>query len=345
MIMQQDWISIHIFYHGDQNYLIVNCIAPLVEELREQGLIRRYFFIKYWVEGPHVRLRFLPARDADVEKLKWLAEQAITSFLQRRPALYSLGYDTFAPIYKNMFVGEYGEARWKEVYGDDGVMPLRPNNTFDYIEYEPEFFRYGGAEGVELAEWHFEQSSDTVIGLLRGINVSVQSILLGRSIQLALPFFYGVFETDERVLHALDQYIATWLGRDPQQSHRINQYEKKYQRMSTMLVQRIEKIRAYMLDEHSLARRTETEENWKKHIVDFRLQMQKLYTENKLTAAFESPQASSFTLDDVYHYLQSSYVHMTNNRLGVSIPQEVYIGYLLKRTLTDILTKERQKIA
>ncbi|HET8841763.1 MAG TPA: thiopeptide-type bacteriocin biosynthesis protein [Ktedonobacteraceae bacterium] len=343
--MQQDWISIHIFYHGDQNHLIVNCIAPLVEELREQGLIKRYFFIKYWVEGPHVRLRFLPTSDADVEKIKWNTERAITAFLQKRPALYSLSYDIFAPIYKNMFVGEYGEARWQEVYGDEGIMPLRQNNTFDYIEYEPEYSRYGGVEGVELAEWHFEHSSDTVINLLREVNVNVQSILLGRSIQLALPFFYGVFETDERVLFALDQYIATWMGRDPQQSHRIRQYEKKYQRMSAILTQRIRKIREYMLNKHSSARRTETEENWKKHIIEFRLRLQKLYTANKLIADFESPQASSFTLDDVYHYLQSSYVHMTNNRLGVSIPQEVYIGYLLKRALVDILTEERQKIA
>ncbi len=344
-MQQQDWISIHIFYHGDQNYLIVHCIAPLVERLREQGLIQRYFFIKYWVEGPHVRLRFLPARDADVDKIKWMAEQAITAFLKQRPALYTLAYEVFAPIYKNMFVGEYGEEKWREVYGDEGIMPMQPNNTFAYIEYEPEFSRYGGAEGVALAEWHFEHSSDTVIGLLSKINVSVQSILLGRSIQLALPFFYGVFETDERVLHALDQYIATWLGTDPQQSQRIGQYAKKYQRMSSILEPRIAKIRDYMLDEHSAERRTETEEQWKRHIIAFRLQIQRLYHEDKLVPAFESPQAHAFSLDDVYHYLQSSYVHMTNNRLGVSIPQEVYIAYLLKRTLLDILGRERQQVA
>ena len=38
--------------------------------------------------------------------------------------------------------------------------------------------------------------------------------------------------------------------------------------------------------------------------------------------------------------LLSSYVHMTNNRLGVNIHDEVYLAYLLKRAVLDDMAGE-----
>jgi Lantibiotic biosynthesis dehydratase C-term len=183
MMMKNQWISLHIFYYGNQNQLLVSCIAPLIAQLRAQGLIQRYFFIKYWAEGPHIRLRLLPAVGADEEKIKYLSEAAITTFLKLRPALYSINHEKIAPIYKKLFIAEYGEAAWLTTYGEDGVMPLRPNNSFAYIPYIPETVRYGGPVAMELAEWHFEHSSDTVIGLLQQTNVGVHTMLLGRARQ------------------------------------------------------------------------------------------------------------------------------------------------------------------
>ena len=86
--MVKNWISLHVFYYGDQNDLIVNCVAPLIAELRSQKLVQCSFFIRYWMEGSHVRLRLLPAAGVDEEKIKGIAEQAITIYLRRRPALF-----------------------------------------------------------------------------------------------------------------------------------------------------------------------------------------------------------------------------------------------------------------
>lgn len=40
-------------------------------------------------------------------------------------------------------------------------------------------------------------------------------------------------------------------------------------------------------------------------------------------------------LDAVVPILLSSYVHMTNNRLGVSILDEIYLSYLMRAALLD----------
>lgn len=342
--MAKHWISIHIFYHGDQNHLLVNCVAPLVADLRAQRLIRRYFFIKYWVEGPHVRLRLLPTSDADDAKIRQIAEQAITAYLRRRPALYRMDQQAVAPFYKDLFVIEYGEAKWEETYGKEGSMPFYPNNSFAYIDYEPEYGRYGGAAGVEMAEWHFEYSSDTVIGLLRETNVNVRSMLLGRSVQLALPFFYGIFGDDESVLSALDRYIANWQKVYPwRRRNSQDQQAKRYQRMAPILQERITQIRRYMLEEYSTSDLTETEKSWKQHISELRQNIDHLYREQRLIPGSQNRPEIPSSLNEFYHYLLSSYIHMTNNRLGVSIPEEVYVAYLLKRTLEDLLTSEKKE--
>jgi hypothetical protein len=334
--MNKNWISVHIFYYGDQNYLLVQSIAPLIASLREQGLIQRYFFIKYWVEGPHIRLRLLPAQGADEDKIKHMVSQAITAFLERHPALYIPR--EFSPLAKTMFIREYGEEKWRETYGKGEQMPLRPNNSFAFIDYEPEYVRYAGPAGMELSEWHFEQSSDTVIDLLRETNIGVSSMLLGRSVQLALPFFYGIFREDSKVLHALERYILYWTHWQ-RQGIPEQIYAKKYQRMAPALRQRVAKIRQYMLEEQPSDRLTSVERTWKEHISEFRVRIARLYEEHRIVVPDRDlPFPTSQTLDGVYHYLQGSYVHMTNNRLGVLIPQEVYVAYLLKRTLEDLLT-------
>src|SRR5262245_17361535 len=156
---RRDWISMHVFYAANADPMLVDCVTPLLRDLRSRGLTQRHFFIKYWQEGPHIRLRFLPADGVDPAEIKAEAEAAIGEFLQRRPALYELDPESNSEVYKEMYVSEYGEQRWDEEYGPDGVMPFQPNNSFQYIAYEPEYDRYGGPDGIEVAEWHFEKSS------------------------------------------------------------------------------------------------------------------------------------------------------------------------------------------
>lgn len=346
--MHKQWISIHIFYYGDQNYLLVNCIAPLIDDLRAQGLLRRYFFIKYWLEGPHIRLRILPMQITDETRIKVLAEEAITRFLQEHPAFF-MPTKQWAAIPKMMFLQEYGEEEWNRRYAALGEIPTRPNNTFAYIPYEAEYVRYGGIDGVELAEWHFEHSSDIVLRLLREINVTVPSILLGMSVQLSLPFFYGLFDEDQRVMRALEYYIQFWQSTTSKTSSATIRtqnalLQKNYRRMAPGLLPRISYIREHMLEGDTQGKLTSIEQTWKEHIRELRQRINTLFAEKRLQV---ERGASWGDIDDftmVTHYLQGSYVHMTNNRLGISIQQEVYLAQLMRMTLAEITSRPREEV-
>jgi thiopeptide-type bacteriocin biosynthesis protein len=210
-----------------------------------------------------------------------------------------------------------------------------------YIPYEPEYYRYGGIAGVELAEWHFEHSSDIVFKLLERVNVTVQTILLGMAMQVMLPFFYTTFDTDEEVIYALEYYMRYWQNEHfvyTAEKKMLQSYAQKYQRMHSPLRNRVLQIRQHMIDAMSSEKMTAIEREWITHIRELHQKMNTLLAENKL-----------FTNQDIFvsgedrwtirrHSLQGSYVHMTNNRLGVSIEREIYLTYLLTQSLKDLVS-------
>src|SRR5215472_14113708 len=102
--MATHWISIHIFYNGNRNHMLTTCLEPLVQDLRKRNLVQHYFFIRYWQEGPHIRLRLLPAESVKAEAVTRRAEENISAYLQRRPALYNADNDYAKALYKDMFL-------------------------------------------------------------------------------------------------------------------------------------------------------------------------------------------------------------------------------------------------
>ena len=58
---QRRWMAYHVFYGGNPEVLLEECLLPLAAQLEEEGLVRLSFYINYWLEGGHVRLRLLPA--------------------------------------------------------------------------------------------------------------------------------------------------------------------------------------------------------------------------------------------------------------------------------------------
>lgn len=77
-----EWIALHVFYAASPQPMLVNCVRPLVDGLTADGLLAGHFFINYWLEGPHVRLRLRPARAEAAPEVKRRAEEALTAFLR-----------------------------------------------------------------------------------------------------------------------------------------------------------------------------------------------------------------------------------------------------------------------
>jgi thiopeptide-type bacteriocin biosynthesis protein len=324
--MTKPWISVHIFYSSNGNPLLADCVAPLVAKLRARGLISRYFFIRYWLGGPHVRLRLLPAEGAGADAVRAVVEEDIRAFLARRPALYEIDKKQLAPLYRTMYEAEYGAEDFAARVGEGGL-PFYENNTFHYIDYEPEFDRYGGEAGVELAERHFEVSSDIVLKLVRETNMHLRTIMMGHSVQMMLQMCYAFFGDEARVAEFLARYRAFWETSYAQGSERLYPgFDRKYDNMAVKLRGRVEEVRRLNADgDHG---GTESEHKWIAHMKELRDEVVRLASEGRLRlrAEVEDPQVALAVL-------LSGYMHMTNNRLGVSILDEIYLSYIIGRAL------------
>ena len=330
-----DWIAVHVFYASSPRPLLLQCVKPLVTALTEEGLLAGYFFINYWLEGPHLRLRLRPSRPEHTEAVRARAHEAIGAFLRERPALYEVQAGFFADLYETLFTLEFPEDQRAQYLGPDGRMLLRPNNTFEDRPYEPEYGKYGGPAGVELAEWHFQHSSDLVIEAAGTMNLHLRTVLLGVSAQLMMVMSGTFLTDDEQLLDFLDRYHEFW-NRAFQGTNYTHDggYERAYRDMGDRLPKRFREIRQAVA-------RGETERlpaflrGWAEHCAELRDRARKLALDGRLTfRTFDDTR--DLRPRDAQHallILLSPYMHMTNNRLSMTVRDEAFLSYVLARAL------------
>ncbi|WP_127503869.1 thiopeptide-type bacteriocin biosynthesis protein [Actinoplanes solisilvae] len=314
------WLALHVFYAANPQPLLVECVAPLIRELNDQQLLDGHFYINYWLEGPHVRLRLKPRTPDDEPAVRAYAEAAISRFLAKRPALYAMGTGYLRELYDILFALEFPAGRPAELVDGNGQMLLQPNNSYSYRPYEPEYAKYGGPAGVELAEWHFRHSTDTVLHAVSSMNLHLRPVLLGTAAQL-MTVLAGTFQPDrDELTEFFDRYHQFWhraftgtnlIGTD--------EYTRMYDGVAVELGRRVRRI----LD---LVGRGETGRlpgflrGWGAHAVELRAKVLALPGHG-----FADPLTA----------LLSPYLHMTNNRLHATIRDEAYLSYLLARVLRE----------
>jgi thiopeptide-type bacteriocin biosynthesis protein len=332
-----DWLAVHVFYAASPRPLLLQCVRPLVTGLTEEGLLAGYFFINYWLEGPHLRLRLRPRRAADAGTVRERAHAALAAFLRERPALYEVKAGFLAELYETLFTLEYTEDQRAGFVGPDGRMLLRPNNTFEDRPYEPEYGKYGGPAGVALAEWHFQHSSDLVIEAVRSMNLHLRTVLLGLSAQLMMVMSGTFHRDDETLLAFLDRYHAFWNRAFSGTNYTADQgYDRAYSTMGGSLPERFRHIRQAVA-EGEPERLPAFLRGWAAHCAELRERAEALAVRGELT--FRAWDGSrDIRPADPGHALSmllSPYMHMTNNRLGMTIRDEAFLSYVLARALRD----------
>ena len=331
------WQAVHVFYASSTRPLLLQCVKPLIDELTADGLLAGYFFINYWLEGPHLRLRLRPVAEDVVQTVRDRATRAIEEFLRVRPALYHVEDGFFSDLYGTLFELEYPEDQREKLLGPDGAMRLRPNNSYSFEPYEPEYGKYGGPAGVELAEWHFQHSSDLVIEAARSMNLHLRTVLLGVCAQLMMVMSAAFIPDDEHLAGFLERYHEFWDRAFSGTNYTARDgYERAYNETGGGLGRRFETIRA-ALAQGEPDRLPGYLGGWARHCVELRERAVRLAENGELV--FRSWTADAdFRPENIGHALAmllSPYLHMTNNRLTATVRDEAYLSYVLTRALRE----------
>ncbi|MDH6108738.1 hypothetical protein P3T36_002341 [Kitasatospora sp. MAP12-15] len=330
-----DWTAFHIFYAASPRPMLLQCVRPLVDALTEEGLLAGYFFINYWLEGPHLRLRLKPCSAAAADQVRERAEQAIAEFLRRRPALYEVKGGFLAELYNTLFELEYPQEDRGRLLGPDGRMRLRENNTFSIEPYEPEYGKYGGPAGIALAEWHFQRSSDLVIEAARTMNVHLRTVVLGLAAQLMMVMSGCFLHEEAQLLAFLDRYHEFWNGAFSGTNYTAQDgYDRAYGSMDTSLPRRFQVIRA-TVGEGATDRLPSFLRDWAMHCLQLRERVLELTERGELVFRSWDGTRDLPVTDpaQALPMLLSPYLHMTNNRLSVTVRDEAYLSYVLARAL------------
>jgi len=182
------WTSLHVFIHDFARLdgFLCDCLALMPPEFRAES-----FFIRYWLGGPHVRIRFRDAAAAPMltERVRaYLACNAFESTLE--PVTY---YERFAT-----------QLHTEPVHYWHG------NGEMHRIAYEPEVARYGGQAGLALCERFFIDDSNATLTLLRDhAAAAMEKILFGYClVQYEVLEQAGLFERYLRDCHGIAERSA-----------------------------------------------------------------------------------------------------------------------------------------
>jgi len=325
--MQPNWLSLHIHYNSDPFWLLTETIDPLLAKLSEQRLLANYFFVRYWEQGPHIRLRLLPAQADAAPTLLQTVSSRVEEFLARRPSIFKFPSMYMSDNFKELFIEEYGEPALYKKYGPKGLIPFERNNTIRQVDYEPEFDRYGGTLGTSIAEQYFEASSAITLQVLAGQNGHDFRVVLGQAFRFFAYVCMTFFEGEDRASFAA-AYQRQWAQFGGKKSpSTLSDFQYKYGRQRAFLEDAMQSCASVMAG-------TETprpvEAAW-----IAALQRLKASLEGAVANGDIAVPAERGGLAGYVRYLLPSYVHMHNNRMGLAISDEVYLAYLADRAFTD----------
>jgi thiopeptide-type bacteriocin biosynthesis protein len=310
------WVYAKVFWRGDLDELLIDSIRPWVIGVRDRRLIDRFFFVRYWEGGQHLRLRCR----LELPSLR----SALEDDLQSKIAIY-------AP-------SKTDAGQW----------------SVEFDSYEPESLRYGGAEAMDGAEAYFDASSRAALALLPSFTKG-SSYRISAAIELLLLQLMGAGLSAQQcasfcrcTLLILSQYFSKDGAK-----RAVALFDEQFEANQSGLAKFVQRVVSAQSRESSiaawmkfcgeywasLARRAET------GILECP-SLHALEEGAGIPTASEWGEALGFSWEEMVASLSDlqrpllpillSHVHMTNNRVGVLKQNEPLVGYLAARTLEHL---------
>lgn len=292
-----EWLSVYLFVGRTKfEQVITEFVAPFVEQLESNKLLHGFFFIRYFDNGPHVRLRIKSDITIIETKIKQLLAREVEKFALAAPGVIS---------------------------------------HYIFQSYEPEVERYGGIDSLPVAEEQFGASSKAVIAAIRSQPEWDYSTALGSAISMHLAFLHAIQMNVQQATSLLNRIYKTWFyaasayyviyvnaAADEQKaSASIDEaFNKSYAGQE-------EHLRQFSGDlMQAIAEGRELPEGLAEWITAIRNMHKKmlLLGEQELVMADKEKEVHD-KISEVYESL----FHMTNNRLGISNMDEAFLGFIL----------------
>ena len=275
---------------------LTKSLKPFMDTVTRTGMVERYFWERSYDGGAHIRLYFRSESDVKDALLVPTLEFHFQMYFEDIPSFRRVNLPHNAP-----------------------------NNTVQFVDYQPDADNWGGSIGMPIAERHFQSSSDTVLEFMavKGDNWLPDDVM-ATAIEMHLAFVEAAgMDTEEAV-----RFFEYCLLYHSKEDFRIQYFEEFFETQQEPLLDFHEKL--WVL----LQSKTEFKEvvynDWREHcfyttadiIRTFRLRVLKI--EAKFSAIWT---------------MYAKLLNKTNNRLGLHGRDESLVFYLMMRSLEKITTE------
>jgi Lantibiotic biosynthesis dehydratase C-term len=194
-----DWLSFHLFYHADRDRLLLDLVWPLVSELLSARRIDLFFFVRYALGGPHIRLRLRPLPGCSVE-VETAVEDASREFFAQRPSTESLDEESIRRTNRSILATDPNEKY-------DLVCP---DNSVRAFPFQPEITRYGGYDLLGASLEFFTFSSTLCLRFIAEHRSDSWPRRSPRIFRLLARLALGLAQDTEEFLALVSYPVAAW---------------------------------------------------------------------------------------------------------------------------------------
>ncbi|MEU9098407.1 lantibiotic dehydratase C-terminal domain-containing protein [Streptomyces sp. NPDC048361] len=149
------WVSACVFTGHPLDLVVRTLIPGAVAELRRQGLADRFFFLRHWQGGPHLRLR--PATPAAEPAVRLVLRDHAAELFRRIPSSREMTERQYQSLAAQLAAREPGS--------EPGV--LAPNDSLAFDSYRPEHGKYGHGVALRAAEEAFATCSELAVAAVQ----------------------------------------------------------------------------------------------------------------------------------------------------------------------------------
>ncbi len=289
--LADNWLYLKLYLGHAANKMDTFIVETIPELITLSGY-DRWFFMRYSDDlGAHVRLRFQLTRDYTKGKGDFAA--AVLSLCDKGL----------------MGLAQYPPTDYRPLVLPPGFDPENePGAIVNIVEdlYEPEYDKFGGVRAMPIAEEMFEASSEIALSVLKDESVGKYS---RKTIAPCLMnIAIRAFEPREKAHLFWSEYSYFWLGgRTSTAEEWRNRFEIRYSQLQELNIPVISPITELPVEARKPL------EQWLRQLRNTAKAYNELEGTSQVTGA----------------NLAFQFIHLMNNRIGISTFEEAYLATLL----------------
>ncbi|OPB89104.1 thiopeptide-type bacteriocin biosynthesis protein [Elizabethkingia ursingii] len=283
--MKKNWETYYLYHEGNADQVLKEIVHPAIDEVQYKlKKTVKFFFIRYFENGYHIRLRFLLSPEE-------------------------------SPLFRSLLTHHISDSGIKIILKE--------------ARYIPETERYGNSDTIVYAENQFYASSCFVLNQLTESIPLTVSERYSIALNTHLAFFKGMGLSSEYSLHLCDKFVESWLPitvsfdaneKEQYKESLLSAFQRQFDLYKDSLYKNA--INFWNLADTS-------RDPFTLQFIETNREVNKKYTDSHLSAE---------AIDEAL----LSFIHMTNNRIGIINSEESYLLFLVRQTINLIKDYDHQ---